>query len=113
MIAFLSNPALAWPMVIISIIIEVSWFVVMKKADGISVWPWNFIQFFLLVIDTPLLSFALKSLPTGTVYATWTGSAAALIAIIGFIWLGDMFSPLRLGFIVLIIIGIVGLQLTA
>jgi quaternary ammonium compound-resistance protein SugE len=112
MIAFLSMPILAWPMVILAVIIEVAWFVVLKKADGFSVYPWNYLQFVLLVIDTPLLSFALKSLPTGTVYATWTGAAAASIAVIGILYLGDTFSLWRISFIALIIIGIVGLQLS-
>jgi quaternary ammonium compound-resistance protein SugE len=111
--AFLSNPLLAWPLVIISILIEVAWFIALKKAVGFSVWPWNLMQVVLPLIDIPLLSYALKSLPAGSVYATWTGSAAALIAIIGFLWLGDAFSVWRLMYILLIIIGIVGLQLTS
>jgi quaternary ammonium compound-resistance protein SugE len=112
MIQFLSNPAVAWPLVFIATIIEIVWFIAIKKASGLEVWPWNMIQFILLFIDIPLLSFALKTLPAGSVYAFWTGASAVAIAILGIVFFGESLSSWRLVFIALVIIGLVGIQLT-
>jgi paired small multidrug resistance pump len=46
------------------------------------------------------------------VYATFTGSGAAAIAIIDFSFLGETFTLAKGFFILLIIIGVVGIQLT-
>src|SRR5699024_12377860 len=51
-------------------------------------------------------------LPSGSVYATFTGSGAAAIAIIDFVFLGEPFSLATGLFIILIIVGVVGIQLT-
>lgn len=51
-------------------------------------------------------------LPSGTVYAVFTGSGAAAIAMIDFTLLGEEFTFGKAFFIGLIIIGVVGIQLT-
>ena len=51
-------------------------------------------------------------LPSGTVYAVFTGCGAAAIAMIDFTLLGEEFSVGKGVFIGLIIIGVVGIQLT-
>lgn len=55
---------------------------------------------------------ACEVLPSGSVYATFTGSGAAAIAIIDFTLLGEAFTLAKGLFILLIIIGVVGIQLT-
>ena len=58
-----------------------------------------------------LLATALKDLPVGTAYAVWTGIGAAGTAIVGMALLGESANPLRIGSIVLIVAGVVGLRL--
>ena len=111
-IQFLSNPAIAWPLVFIAAIVETAWFIMLKKSSGLEVWPWNLFQFLSILIDVPLLSFALKSLPIGSVYAFWTGASAVAIAILGVMFFNESTSVWRLGFIAITIIGLVGVQLT-
>ena len=60
-----------------------------------------------------LLTLALKHIPVGTAYAVWTGIGAVGVAIIGMIFLGDPVAFLRILFLVLIVVGIVGLKLFA
>lgn len=55
---------------------------------------------------------ACERLPSGTVYAVFTGSGAAAIAIIDFTLLHATFTYWKAFFIGLIIIGVVGIQLT-
>lgn len=48
----------------------------------------------------------------GAVYAIWSGVGITLLAVIGALFFGDNLSPLKLASIALIIIGIVGLNLS-
>jgi quaternary ammonium compound-resistance protein SugE len=57
-----------------------------------------------------MLSSALQSLPVGTAYAVWVGIGALGVALAGIVALGESASPLRLGFLALILVGIVGLK---
>jgi quaternary ammonium compound-resistance protein SugE len=52
-------------------------------------------------------------LPIGTAYAVWTGIGAAGATILGILLFRESSQPLRLVFIALIVIGAVGLELTA
>jgi quaternary ammonium compound-resistance protein SugE len=63
------------------------------------------------LVSFVLLATALKSLPVGTAYAVWVGVGALGVALTGIIALGECASLLRLAFLALILIGIVGLKL--
>ena len=60
-----------------------------------------------------LLALALRTIPTGTAYAVWTGIGAAGTAIIGIVALGEPATAWRLGCLGLIVAGIVGLKLAS
>ena len=57
-----------------------------------------------------MLAMALKSLPVGTAYAVWVGIGALGVALAGIIALGESASLVRLSFLALILIGVVGLK---
>lgn len=113
MLNYLSNPVFAWPLVIVATIVEIVWFYVMKKSGGLEVWPYNLLSYAIVLVDVLFLSIALKTLPVGTVYAFWTGASLLVITLMGIYMFGDSAAPLRLLFIFLIGIGIVGLQVTS
>ena len=48
----------------------------------------------------------------GTLYATWSGLGVALLAIIGVIFFGDDINATKVISFVLLIIGVVGLNLS-
>lgn len=60
-----------------------------------------------------LLTLSLKEIPLGTAYALWTGMGAVGIAIIGIVVFKEAYTWPRLVSMVLVIIGIIGLKLTA
>jgi quaternary ammonium compound-resistance protein SugE len=60
-----------------------------------------------------LLSLATKTLPIGTAYAIWTGIGALGTVLLGILLLGEPAGALRIVFLGLIVVGIVGLKLTA
>jgi len=59
-----------------------------------------------------LLSHTLKSMPLGITYAIWSGVGTLLIVLIGIFWFGETFTPLRVLFMAMIIIGAIGLNLS-
>ena len=63
------------------------------------------------VVSFVMLSTALRSLPVGTAYAVWVGVGALGVAIAGIVALGESASLPRLGFLALILAGIIGLKL--
>jgi quaternary ammonium compound-resistance protein SugE len=58
-----------------------------------------------------LLTHALKSLPSGTAYAVWTGIGAVGVAAAGIVMFGETASPARLFCIGMVLIGVIGLRL--
>ncbi|TSB48638.1 DMT family transporter [Alkalicoccobacillus porphyridii] len=60
-----------------------------------------------------LLSYAMNSLPMGTVYAVWTGIGAFGGAVVGMIFYGESRNGLRLFFISLILLSVIGLKVVS
>jgi small multidrug resistance pump len=56
---------------------------------------------------------ALKKLDLSVTYAIWSGLGTALIAIVGMTWFREPVSAVRICSILLIVIGVVGLALSA
>ena len=103
---------MAWFMVIIAGIFEVGFAVLLKQSRGITrIWPTAGFAACAL-ISFGLLSLALKHLEVGPAYAVWTGIGAAGTAIIGILVLGESASPVKLISIALILVGVVGLNLS-
>ena len=67
----------------------------------------------LTMLNLVLLTWAMRGLPASTAYAVWTGLGAAGLTIIGAVFLKESAEPLRLACIMLIILGVIGLKLTA
>lgn len=65
-----------------------------------------------IILSFYLIIKAIETLPSGTVYAVFTGLGAAMIAIIDFLLLDAPFTFSTLICIGLIIFGVVGIQLT-
>lgn len=95
----------------VTIILEALAILFMKQSDGMVVKLWAILGggFYLAAFFT--LTLALKTLPMGNTNAIWAGGSTVLVYIIGYYWLGEKVSLLEMGFVGMIIIGIVGLQL--
>jgi quaternary ammonium compound-resistance protein SugE len=104
---------MAWIFLAIAGAFEIVWAVALKQSDGFTkLWP-SVIFGFSAWLSFAFLSQALKAIPMGTAYAVWTGVGAVGIAIIGMAWFKEPAELLRISCIALIIIGIVGLKVTA
>ncbi len=100
-----------WFILFIAGLFETAWAISMKYADGFTkVYP-TILTFAAMALSVFLLSVSIKTLPVGTAYAVWTGIGAVGTAILGIILFGESKDFIRLFFIFLIIVGIVGLKL--
>ena len=100
----------AWFILLIAGIFETAWAIGMKYSNGFTkLWPSVFTVICIL-ISMGLLSLSLKWLPVGTAYAVWTGIGAIGTAILGIILFGESKEFIRLFFIFLIVVGLIGLK---
>jgi len=63
------------------------------------------------VFSFAMLSQALKQVPVSTAYAIWSGAGTAVVAAIGFVFLGEGLNTMKVVGIALIIAGVVALNL--
>ncbi|HKB03042.1 MAG TPA: SMR family transporter, partial [Gemmataceae bacterium] len=59
------------------------------------------------------LALAVRTIPIGTGYAVWTGIGAAGTAVLGIALFNESAEGARLVFIAIVLLGIVGLQVTS
>ncbi len=100
---------MGWKYVFWAAFVEIFWVLGLKYSVDIWMWTGTVIA---LVFSFYFIIRACAVLPSGSVYATFTGAGAAAIALIDFTLLGQPFTLLKGLFIALIIVGVVGVQLT-
>jgi quaternary ammonium compound-resistance protein SugE len=102
---------MAWMYLIGAGLAEIVWATMMKFTDGFTrPWPTT-VTIAFMVISFELLSLALKELPMSTAYAVWVGIGAVGVAIVGMAFMNEPVTLLKLGFLGMIVAGIVGLKL--
>ena len=100
-----------WIILFIAGLFEIAWAIGLKYTEGFSkLWPSVF-TILSMIISMGLLAYSVKHLPIGTAYAIWTGIGAVGTAIFGIILFNESRELVRVFFILLIVIGIVGLKL--
>ncbi|MFJ9828247.1 DMT family transporter [Streptomyces sp. NPDC101160] len=83
----------------------------MKYSEGFSrLWP-SLLTGAGYLVSFVLLSRALKTLQVGTAYAIWSGVGTAVVAAIGYLFLGESLGAAKIAGIVLIIAGVAVLNL--
>lgn len=104
---------MSWLYLIIAGVFEVVWAAGLKYSNGFTRLYPSLITVIGMIISFYFLSLATKTLPIGTAYAIWTGIGALGSIIVGIILFKEPFSLLRVLFLLLILIGILGLKLTS
>ena len=102
---------MAWLWLTLAGLLEVVWAIGLKYTDGFTRLLPSAITVAAMVASVYLLAPAVRTIPIGTGYAVWTGIGAVGVAILGMILFGEPKTLLRLGSIVLIVVGIAGLKL--
>ncbi|MFC5908276.1 DMT family transporter [Streptacidiphilus monticola] len=103
---------MAWLMVVLAGLLETGFAVCLKQSHGFTrVWPTMGFCFFALG-SFGLLTLSLRHLQVGPAYAVWTGIGAAGTVVYGMVFLGETVSVLKLLSVSLVLVGVVGLQLS-
>lgn len=104
---------MAWVILGVAVVTEIIWALSLKWAATQATWTASIIPIVLSFVNMGLLAMAMRGLPAGTAYAVWTGLGAVGVTLFG-IWLfGEKVNSVQLGFIALIVVGVVGTKLTA
>lgn len=104
---------LGWTYLAAAILLEITGTTCMKLSYGFSKFLPSALMVFFYLLSFSALTMALKQIPVSTAYAVWSGVGTVLIAVIGFAFFREIVTLPKLGSIVLIIIGVVGLKLNS
>ncbi len=104
---------MAWTVLIAAGLLEIVWAIALKQSDGFArLWP-SVLGVTAAAVSFALLTWALKHLPVSLAYAVWVGIGALGVAVAGIVAFGEPVSIPRVVFLLLILIGVVGLRLQA
>ncbi|MCC6422562.1 MAG: quaternary ammonium compound efflux SMR transporter SugE [Phycisphaerales bacterium] len=103
---------MAWLMLIIAGVLEAGWAIGLKYTQGFTRPIPSILTGAAIVVSMVLLSLAARTLPIGTAYAVWVGIGALGAMILGIILLGEPATPMRLFFLALLLVAIIGLKFT-
>jgi quaternary ammonium compound-resistance protein SugE len=104
---------MAWTWLVLAGLLEIVWATGLKYTEGFTrLWP-SVITAAAMLASIYFLALAVRTIPIGTGYAVWTGIGAVGVAILGIILFNEPRDLLRIGSILLIVAGIVGLKLVS
>ncbi|MCY9668156.1 quaternary ammonium compound efflux SMR transporter SugE [Paenibacillus alginolyticus] len=104
---------MAWLYLVIAGVFEVVWAISLKFSNGFTRLVPSAVTIAGMIVSFYFLAVATKTLPIGTAYAAWTGIGAVGAIIIGTLFLDEPISLTRILFMILILVGVLGLKFTS
>ncbi|ABR32492.1 DMT family transporter [Clostridium beijerinckii] len=104
---------ISWIYLIFAIIFEVSGTISMKLSEGFTNIKYAIVMLGFYILSLSMLTLALKKVQIGVAYATWSGIGIILLSAIGIVFFKESINLQKTVFIGLIIIGVIGLNLTS
>ena len=103
---------MSWLYLVAAIVLEVSGTTAMKLSQGFTKMLPSVLMFLFYGLSLSALTLALKHIDVSVAYAVWSGLGLALIATVGVLWLKEPLNTLKVVSLMLIIIGVIGLNLS-
>ena len=100
----------AWIVLVIAGVLEFIWASGLKYSEGFTKLVPSIFTLVTMGISFYLLSLAMRVLPVGVSYTVWTGIGAVGAVIMGTLIFKEPLSMLKLAFLGMIIVGIIGLK---
>lgn len=97
-----------WRLVIIAGLIEILWAIGLKYSDSWISW---IVVALLIYLSFVVLLRALNTVPVATAYAVFTGIGTAGTVLVEMVVFGEAFSWTKVFFILLLLVGVIGLKL--
>ncbi len=99
-----------WVYLALGILFEIIALVFMKKSEGFTkLFPIIFVfLFYSLALGCLIL--VLRKMDTSIAYAIWASAGIFIIALVGIIWLNEPVTIIKIVSMILIILGVIGLE---
>lgn len=104
---------MAWLYLIIGGLFEVGFVLMMKKSEGLKVLKYTLATFLCMGSSLYFLSLGLKYIDLGVGYSIWSGMGAVGSLLAGVFFFKEKVYGVRIILILMIIVGIIGLKLSA
>ncbi|MED3997513.1 multidrug efflux SMR transporter [Peribacillus frigoritolerans] len=101
---------MAWIYIIMAGLLEIVWVIGLKHSYGFTKIIPSIFTVVIIIFSFFLLSKALHSIPLGTGYAIFTGLGTVGTVVIGMLFWGETIDPLKVFFMALMILGIIGIK---
>ncbi|MBC6407756.1 MAG: multidrug efflux SMR transporter [Rhodobacteraceae bacterium] len=101
----------AWVFLAMSITFEILGTFFLKLSDGFAQWHWGMLAMGLYIGSFVAFAPALRTIPVGVAYALWAGCGIAAAALIGLFAFGQQLDAWQMLFILMILVGAIGLRL--
>ena len=112
-IAAANAAIVAWVFLSLAVVCKIGFALSMKASKGFTIlWP-SIMTTVGVVGGVGLLTMALRTLPVSVGYPIWVGAGVVGTVIFGYFWFGEALSPLKVASVSLIVLGVVGLKLSA
>lgn len=103
---------MSWLLLVLAGFMEVGWAIGLKYTETFTRPLPSLLTLAALIGSFVLLLLAVRDLPVGTAYAVWVGIGAAGTVALSMLLFDEPANPVRIGLLLLIVVGVVGLQLT-
>ena len=104
---------MSWILLVVAGLLEVGWAALLPETRGLTR-PVPTAGFLVLLAGSMLLlAQASKTIPIGTSYAVWVGIGAVGAVIAGIALHGDPVNLARVGFVALLVVSVVGLEVAS
>lgn len=104
---------MAWFDLLIAGLAEVWWATTMKMSSGFTKLNYALLTILGMVVSFGFLIRATKGLPLSIAYPVWTGIGAVGAILVGVILFNEHLSLLTWLFVILLVIGIIGIKVTS
>jgi small multidrug resistance pump len=101
---------MAWLYLALAIVFEIGGTTCVKLSDGFARIVPTLLMLPAYTISFAFLTMAVRTIPISVAYAIWSGAGTAIIAVIGFLVFKEPMTTLKILFITMIIVCVVGLH---
>ena len=102
---------LAGVLLMVAIGVEVVSTALLPKADGFTNPLWSAVVLVGYGVSIWLLTVVVRTMPVSVAYAIWSGVGTAVVAVVGYYFLGESLGWVKVLSLAMIVAGVVGLNL--
>ncbi len=99
-----------WILLSLGIFFEIVALVFMKKSEGFTKLYPILLVFLFYSLALGCLILVIKRMDTSVAYAIWASAGILIMAIVGILWLNEPVTVIEIVSIILIILGVIGLE---